>query len=266
MAHEDLDMDGKIRVTMESLKSRGFIARYAEDRQAAREMIVDMAQENWIVGNGDSATVRSIGVLHDLQDRGHYVLNPFIWVKIMRENPKRLPLRVMKLTSQGCDMFLSSSNAVTLNGRLVNVDGGGMRVTGQVFGPLLSVFVVGRNKIVRDLDEAFYRIKNIIAPVHTRTCRKERPAEDYLPIDPAKCITELKDIDPERYAGPERLAGGNIVVILEGKPMGTEIEIAVIIVNEDLGLGWDPDWPQERKDKIFLEYQRFTPPHRPIRD
>ena len=48
--------------------------------------------------------------------------------------------------------------------------------------------------------------------------------------------------------------------------MGTEIEIAVIIVNEDLGLGWDPDWPQERKDKIFLEYQRFTPPHRPIRD
>ena len=81
-----------------------------------------------------------------------------------------------------------------------------------------------------------------------------------------KCITELKDIDPERYAGPERLAGGNIVVILEGKPMGTEIEIAVIIVNEDLGLAWDPDWPQERKDKIFLEYQRFTPPHRPIRD
>ena len=85
MAREDLDMDEKIRVTLESLRSRGFIARYAENRQVAKEMIVDMAQENWIVGNGDSATVRSIGVLQDLQDRGHYILNPFIWVKIMRD-------------------------------------------------------------------------------------------------------------------------------------------------------------------------------------
>jgi hypothetical protein len=38
----------------------------------------------------------------------------------------------------------------------------------------------------------------------------------------------------------------------------------VVIVDEDLGLGWDPAWPQERKDKIYDGYKEFTPPHRPV--
>ena len=73
----------------------------------------------------------------------------------------------MKQTSQECDVFLASPT-VTQAGKLVNIDGGGMRVTGMVFGPLLSIVVVGKNKIVRDVDEALYRIKNVIAPAHVK--------------------------------------------------------------------------------------------------
>ncbi len=243
-------IDEEIEMTLNSLKRRGIDARFAENREIARKMIADMVPENWIVGCGDSTTIRSIGVLQDLVDMGNRVLNPFIWPKVMREKPQKWPLRLMKQTSQGCDVFLASST-VTQDGKLVNIDGGGMRVTGMVFGPLLSIVVVGKNKIVRDVDEALYRIKNVIAPAHAKTIGWDCP-----------CVATGKCVEPEALCEPERSIC-NIIVILERKPAGTEIEIVVIIVDEDLGLGWDPAWPQERKDKILAEYKKFTPPHMP---
>ena len=148
-------------------------------------------------------------------------------------------------------MFLASTNAVTLDGKLVNIDGGGLRVTGMVFGPLLSIVVAGRNKIVRDVDEALWRIKNVIAPVHTKTIGWDCPGSDI-----GKCV------EPENFCPPERRIC-NIIMIVESKPAVQELEMAVILVDEDLGLGWDPAWPQERKDKILSEYKKFTPPHMP---
>lgn len=268
MVKEIIDMSTEIKTCIENMRRRKFDARYVETKEEARQIIIDMIPENWIVGCGDSVSLRSISVIEELQDMGHYVLNPFTFIKKPRLKIGRLPLTSMKLTSQMCQVFLSSSNAVTLDGRLVNVDGGGMRVTGQVFGPRISIFVIGRNKIVRDLNDAFFRIKNVIAPVHCRTYTKEQPPESYLPIDPEKCTDELRILDPERWGPdiPEQTSAGKITVILEGKPLGTEIEIVPIIVNEDLGLGWDPNWPQERKDRIFLQYQKYTPPHRPLKD
>jgi hypothetical protein len=262
------NMPEEIKTIIDNMKRRRFDAKYAETREEAKNIIIDMIPENWIIGCGDSTSLRSIGVIEALQDMGHYVLNPFTFIKNPRPKIGRLPLTSMKLTAQACHVFLSSSNAVTLDGRLVNVDGGGMRVTGQVFGPRISIFVIGRNKIVRNIDDAFWRIKNIIAPVHQRTYSKEQPPESYLPINPEKCIAELRKLSPERWGldVPEQTSTGSITVILESKPLGTEIEIVPIIVNEDLGLGWDPSWPQDRKDRIFLEYQSYTPPHRPLKD
>ncbi len=244
-------VDEKIETTIKSLKRRGIDARFAENREVARKMVVDLVPENWIVGCGDSTTMRSIGVLQDLVDMGNRVLNPFIWPKVKREKPQKWPLRLIKQTSQGCDVFLASSNAVTLDGKLVNIDGGGNRTTGMVFGSLITILVVGRNKIVKDVDEALYRIKNVIAPIHIKNIGWDGPC-----VDVGKCV------EPESFCPPERRVC-NITVILESKPAGTELEIVVILVDEDLGLGFDPAWPQERKDKIVAEYKKFTPPHMP---
>ena len=156
----------EIEMTLEALKRRGFDARFAENREAARKMIVDLVPKHWIVGCCDSTTVRSTGVLQDLIDMGNRVLNPFFRPKIMRKKPQKMPLRVMKQTSQECDVFLASSNAVTRDGKLVNIDGGGMRVTGMIFGPSLSIVIAGRNKIVKDVHAALDRIKNVLAPAH----------------------------------------------------------------------------------------------------
>lgn len=248
-------MSGKIspeiEATLKALRCRGIDARFAENRQAARKMIVDLVPENWIVGCGDSTTVRSIGVLQDLTDLGNRVLNPFIWPKVRREKPKKWPLRLMKQTSQGCDVFLASANAVTMDGKVVNMDGGGFRATGIVFGPMLSIVVAGRNKIVKNVDDAIYRIKNVIAPFHAKTIGWD-----------CSCVATGKCVEPETLCDPEHRIC-NIMVVLESKPAGTEIEIVVILVDEDLGLGWDPGWSKERIEKIQAEYKQFTPPHMP---
>ncbi|MBI4186452.1 MAG: lactate utilization protein [Chloroflexi bacterium] len=246
-------IDEEIEVTLQALKRRGLDARFAENRRVARQMVAAMVPEHWIVGCGDSATIRSIGVLQDLMDMGNRVLDYHIWPKIMREKPQRVPLRVMKQTSQGCDVFLSSSNAVTMDGKLVNIDGAGIRVTGMVFGPLLSIVVVGKNKIVRDVDAALHRIKNVIAPFHLKTIGWDSP-----------CVAAGQCVEPATFCQPERRAC-NVTVVLESRPSSTDIDIAVIIVDEDLGLGWDPAWPQERTGRIQAEYIRWTPPHGPRR-
>jgi len=130
-----------------------------------------------------------------------------------------------------------------------------MKVKCVVFslGEVVVPFLVDKNKIVRDVDEALYRIKNVIAPFHAKTI-----GWDCSCVDTGKCV------EPETLCEPERRIC-NIIVILEAKPAGTEIEIVVIIVDGDLGLGWDPAWPQERIEKILAEYKEFTPPHMPRR-
>ena len=249
-------ISSEIETTLKALKRRGFDARFAENRSVAKRMIVDLVPENWMVGCGDSTTVRSLGVLQDLVDMGNRVMNPFFKPKIMRKKPAMLPLSVMKQTAQGCDVFLASSNAVTMDGKIVNIDGGGMRVTGMVFGPLLSIIVAGRNKIVKNVDEALYRIKNVIAPAHAKTIG---------PNWGFPCVAAGKCVEPEVLCEPGRMRICNIVVILESKPAVPDTKFTVILVDDDLGLGWDPAWPKERIDKIYAEYKEFTPPHRPIK-
>lgn len=245
----------EIEVTLKALRTRGFDARFAPDRQSAREIVVGLVKENWIVGCGDSTTIRSLGIIEDLIDLGNRVLNPFFRPKIMRQKPAQLPLSIMKQTASGCDVFLASSNAVTMDGKLVNMDGGGMRVTGMIFGPLMSIIVAGRNKIVQNVDEAIYRVKNVVAPAHAR----------YIGPDwGVPCAATGRCVEPETICLPGKSRICNITVILESKPAVPDTEWVVVLVDDDLGLGWDPAWSQERIDNIYKEYKKFTPPHRPV--
>ena len=136
------------------------------------------------------------------------------------------------------DVLLVSTNAVTLDGKLVNVDGMGNRVTSMVYGPAQAILVVGRNKIVRDVEEALDRVQNIIAPYHAKNMGLPTPCAKT-----GKC---------EDCSSPARIC--NITTIISKKPPG--IDFTVVLVNDDLGLGWDPDWPEERKEKIAASYRQ----------
>jgi hypothetical protein len=107
------------------------------------------------------------------------------------------------------------------------------------WGHPLSVLIVGRNKIVKNLDEALDRVKNVIAPEHIR--RKGAPTP---------CTKSGRCHD---CGGPARVCA--VTTIIERKPVHTDIH--VIIVNEDLGLGWDRSWPEERIKSIVARHEEL---------
>src|SRR4030042_1534376 len=86
------------------------------------------------------------------------------------EKPGRSKEKILDVrkSQMGCDLVLSSVNAVTMNGELVNIDGIGNRVNAMNFGPGKVILVVGYNKIVEDVQEGIKRIKNIAAPLNAR--------------------------------------------------------------------------------------------------
>jgi uncharacterized protein YukE len=241
-------MNEEIETTLRALASRHINGFFAKNCSVARERILKLIPEKAVVGIGDSTTVRQIGIIEELKKRGTKVFDGFDrklfdmyknnWEKIHEE---------MEIKSTVCDVFLTGTNAVTQDGRLVNVDAQGNRVAGMFHGHPSSIIVVGRNKIVRTLDDAFYRIRKIVAPNHIRI----RSVELHGRKVKTPCVVDGKCVD---CRAKDRLC--NVFTIIEGKP--TKTEINVIIVDEDLGLGWDETWPQERINNIIENYKKFV--------
>ncbi|MCJ7748884.1 MAG: lactate utilization protein, partial [Desulfobacterales bacterium] len=163
-------------------------------------------------------------------------------------DPKEASKYTERVTKEATlsDVFLTGTNALTQDGRLVNVDGNGNRVAGMFWGHPISIIVVGKNKIVRDLDEAFHRIRNTIAPNHAYI-RTAASRGRKLKI-PCAETGECRDC-----RSSDRVC--NIFTILEGKPFHTDLN--VIIVDEDLGLGWDASWPKSRIKQIIDNHKKF---------
>jgi len=219
-----------IKTVVKSLKANRFDpVEFAEEGDTATRLALDMIPLEAIVGVPGSSSVRQIGLVSQLKRRGTTVID--IW------EPSKLSQEEGLRQSLCSDILLTSSNAVTLDGKLVNIDGIGNRVAGMIFGPKKVIFVIGTNKLVRDVDEAIYRIKNTTTPYHAKHIGAKTPCAVL-----GHC-TDCKT--------PERAC--NITTIIEGKPRFTDI--AVILVDEDLGLGWNPDWPEARKERIASVYR-----------
>lgn len=234
-------MEERIKATLKALKARRMRAWSVGDCEEARDFILNLIPKDATVGVGDSSTVRQIGIIKALEKRGTKVINGFDPELPARYGEKHLET-VFRLTIEATlgDVFLTGTNAVTQDGRLLNIDAAGNRVAGMIWGHPQVILVVGKNKIVRDLDEAFHRVKNVIAPEHVRRRGSFKPPCRVT----GKC---------EECIGKSRVC--NVTTIIEGAPLFSEIN--VVIVNKDLGLGWDPSWPQEKIDKIGEEHEKF---------
>lgn len=233
--------DDEIKTVMGSLKANRFDdVRYVESADAAAKTVLDIIPNEAKVGTGGSMTIRQLGLRDELSKRGN----------IIAFKPGERSFEEMRRIQS--DIFLTSSNAITLDGKLVNIDATGNRVAQMIHGPQKVILVIGKNKIVRNVDEAIYRVKYVIAPYHGMTMGIQAPcAVDGICSD---------------CRSPGRIC--NITTILEKKPRMTEFTI--VLVSEDVGLGWDPDWPEERKEKITSAYRAAWekerasfPPRRP---
>ena len=232
-------MDAQIEVALRNLLANNFEARFAQNSDTAKKIVSGSISKNTIVGIGDSATVRQIGIIEELEKKEIRVLNPFSR-ELTAEPTKTMVRDSVSRRIFSCDVLVSGTNAVTKDGKLVNIDAVGNRVASMIFGPRKVFIIAGKNKIVKDVDEALHRIKGLIAPFHARTKRFATP-----------CAQTGKCSD---CRAPKRIC--SVTSIIEKRPWRTEI--SVILVDEDLGLSWDETWPKDRIAKIKSNYEKVT--------
>ncbi len=241
----DVPIPKEIALTLKSLEANGFGAYLAQAGSEAKEIMLALIPPSAIVGVADSVTLRQIGILEVLTQRGNEIINPFvpeITAGIKNDPVKRREFISMMRKTFGSDVFITGSNAVTMDGNIVNIDRNGNRVAGIIYAAPKVILVIGRNKIVKDVNAAIDRIKNVLAPAHTKQKRYKTPCAEK-----GKCY----DCDSQ-----DRIC--NITVILEKKPLSTDL--SVVLVNEDLGLGWDPKWNEARRAKIIDNYYKYSWP------
>lgn len=213
-------MDKIIEKTMKNLEKNNITAIYAERGEEVKDIIKSLVPAGSSVSNGGSETLAQTGVI-DLLSGGDYVFYD-------RRGLEGDDLRECYVKAFGCDAYFCSSNAVTQNGELYNVDGNSNRVACIVYGPKQVIMVVGKNKIVPDITSAVNRVKQQAAPKNTVRLQKKTPCAAM-----GQCIS-LNSNDPALCAGclsPERICC-NFVISAYQRHKG---RIKVIIVNEDLG-------------------------------
>jgi len=171
-------MEDRSRRAVEALKKRAFNALYVETQSQAKEVVLREISPGASVGLGGSVTVRGMGIVEDLKARGNKIINHWVAASMLSEED--FQLRRAQLT---CDVFITSTNSITLEGQLVNTDGGGNRVNAMGFGPKKAVVVAGANKIVQDLESALRRIKEIVVPMNCKRLNSSPPC-----MQAGKCV------------------------------------------------------------------------------
>jgi hypothetical protein len=202
----------QVERTIDALKKNNFEALFVLDSKAAVEEVMKRIPDGATVGIGGSVTLTQIGLMDALGKRHIHLIWP---VKQARNDEERAELFRKSFSS---DIFLSSTNAVTEDGKLFNVDATGNRVGAMFIGPKKVIVVSGVNKIVKDIEAAEKRVKEWVAPQNAKRLNRKVPC-----VETGVC----SDCN-----SPDRIC--NIYVALFKRPSRTEV--AVILVGENLGI------------------------------
>ena len=140
-----------------NLNKRNMDGYYCHTKMEAFEQIISMIPENATVGFGGSETVKELGLLTALENGNFQLID-------RRKAASPQESREFHAKTMLADYYLMSSNAITYDGELVNIDGTGNRVSCLTFGPETVIIVAGINKLVPDVESGIARVHNIAAP------------------------------------------------------------------------------------------------------
>ncbi|MBZ3935873.1 lactate utilization protein [Methanimicrococcus blatticola] len=189
----------------QNFERHGFTTQLFSSKEEVCTYLADILQ-NQTIGFGGSETLTEMGLFEILQQK-----NAVIW------HNKTPGVRVRKLANCA-DIYITSANAVTETGGIVNIDGTGNRVAMTAFGPETCYYIVGKNKITANISDAYHRCKNVAAPLNAkRVCAKTPCAAKG-----DKCYD---------CNSPDRIC--RIISVIERAPLGMKCEI--IFVDEELG-------------------------------
>ena len=199
-----------IQTTVDALNKKGFIASAVPDAQTAKDAVMALVGEHDTVGIGGSMTLDETGIYDAVVSSGRTVYTSKL-AKSRGENPV-----AARLAGMTADVYLSSTNAVTLDGDLINIDAIGNRVAAMFFGPEKVIVIAGKNKITKNAHTAVARIKKVACPQNARRLHRNTP-----------CATgACTDCD-----SPDRMC--NVTVRMQYPTTGKKIH--VILIDGDFG-------------------------------
>lgn len=196
-----------IEKAIKNMKLRGFEVSFFENKEAASDYLISQIKDT-SVGIGGSKTVEQMGLYEKLCEAGNDVAWHWKtpgWDTLDRETAAKV--------------FISSANAISETGEILNIDGRGNRLAGLVFGQKRVYIVAGTNKICPDFDSALYRARNTAAVQNM----KRFPCQTPCKIDDKCHDCRVAD------------RGCNALMVLWGPMMDME-KVEIVLINEDLGM------------------------------
>lgn len=201
----------RLLTVVKSLKRREFSANYFPSVVHLNRYLLKMIPKSATVGIPGSVTIRELRIIDKLRKRGNAVIHH--WKKGLTEKKSRN----IRLKEASADYYITSTNAITTEGDIINIDGIGNRVAAMIYGPRNVFIIAGRNKVVPSIEAGIKRSKSIAAVMNAKRIGAKTPCAQT-----GICI----DCNARR-----RIC--RVISIMQYRPWHTNI--AVMLVNEDLG-------------------------------
>lgn len=217
-------MECSIEKTIANLKKNNMEAYFCQTKEEALAKVKSMISKGDVISNGGSVTLAQTGVM-ELIKSGDYNYLDRARAGITKEEIEEVYRK-----TYSADVYFASANAITESGYIYNVDGNSNRVSAILYGPKSVILIVGKNKIVKTIDNAVTRVREISAPQNT-----VRLGMDTYCSVKGKCMALNTPAENDEICnGCNSDARICCNYVLSGKQRHKN-RIKVIIVNEDLG-------------------------------
>ena len=155
------------KTVIKGLKSRNMSGYYAADKEEALKLALELIPEGSTISMGGCASAQEVELIKALKEGNYNYIDR-----------AKLSPRESLMAAYDSDIFLSSANAITSDGIMVNIDGNSNRVSCIAQGPRKVVFIVGMNKVCPDLDDAMKRARNVAAPANAQRFDVKTPCKE----------------------------------------------------------------------------------------
>ena len=155
------------KTVIKGLKSRNMSGYYAADKEEALKLALELIPEGSTISMGGCASAQEVGLIKALKEGNYNYIDR-----------AKLSPRESLMAAYDSDIFLSSANAITSDGIMVNIDRNSNRVSCIAQGPRKVVFIVGMNKVCPDLDDAMKRARNVAAPANAQRFDVKTPCKE----------------------------------------------------------------------------------------
>jgi L-lactate utilization protein LutB len=204
-------MEQKVQRTIESLEKNNMEAYYVKNEKELLQKIKELIDEGATVSVGGSMSLWETGIIDFLRKENYHFLDRYV------EGLSKEDIKEIYRKSFCADAYFTSTNALTENGELYNVDGTGNRVAAMIYGPDTVIVVTGTNKIVKNVEEAIERNRRMAAPANAKRLNRKTPCAN---------LGYCTDCN-----SPERICNDYVLI----RKQGIKGRIKVILVDQSLG-------------------------------